>query len=162
MRYWLVMPAAGSGTRFGTATPKQYAALAGRTVIEWALAPFLADGRCAGIVVALASGDTEWPRIAARLQRADHVAAVCGGEHRSLSVRRALASLADRAAAADWVLVHDAVRPCLDASDLERLLEQLAAQARGGLLAVPAADRRRTRISGPGRSAPAPSARSAS
>ena len=70
MRYWLVMPAAGSGRRFGAASPKQYAELAGRTVIEWALAPFLSDGRCAGIVVALAPQDGEWPRIAARLERA--------------------------------------------------------------------------------------------
>ena len=54
MRYWLVMPAAGSGRRFGAASPKQYAELAGRTVIEWALAPFLGDRRCAGIIVALA------------------------------------------------------------------------------------------------------------
>src|SRR2546430_12618271 len=59
MRYWLLMPAAGSGSRFGANGPKQYAPLAGRTVIEWALAPFLADARCAHIVVALARGRSE-------------------------------------------------------------------------------------------------------
>ena len=52
VRYWLVMPAAGSGRRFGHPLPKQYAPLCGRTVIEWALAPFMADARCAGVVVA--------------------------------------------------------------------------------------------------------------
>jgi len=57
MRYWLVMPAAGVGRRFGTTRPKQYAPLQGRTVIEWALAPFLADSECAGIAVALADED---------------------------------------------------------------------------------------------------------
>ena len=72
MRYWLVMPAAGAGTRFGgrptgERLPKQYASLRGRTVIEWALAPFLADGRCAGAAVALASGDTWWPKVAERI-----------------------------------------------------------------------------------------------
>jgi 2-C-methyl-D-erythritol 4-phosphate cytidylyltransferase / 2-C-methyl-D-erythritol 2,4-cyclodiphosphate synthase len=150
MHYWLVMPAAGSGSRFGTASPKQYAQLAGRTVIEWALAPFFADRRCAGIVVALAPGDGEWARIAARLQLAEQgvpqgaspprVTAVPGGAHRSLSVRGALAALAGRAAADDWVLVHDAARPCLVGDDLERLLTALASHPVGGLLATAAAD----------------------
>jgi 2-C-methyl-D-erythritol 4-phosphate cytidylyltransferase / 2-C-methyl-D-erythritol 2,4-cyclodiphosphate synthase len=150
MHYWLVMPAAGSGSRFGGASPKQYAALAGRTVIEWALAPFLADPRCTGIIVALAPGDRGWAQIAARLQLTAQaapagtptpgVAAVAGGTHRSLSVRAALAALAGRAAADDWVLVHDAARPCLEGQDLERLLAALAAHALGGLLATPAAD----------------------
>jgi len=150
MRYWLIMPAAGSGRRFGSASPKQYAPLAGRTVIEWALHPFLSDPRCAGVVVALAPEDREWAGIAARLPTAVHagpglaapppLTAVAGGEHRSLSVRHALQALAGRAAAADWVLVHDAARPCLDGTDLDRLLGALASHALGGLLATPAAD----------------------
>jgi 2-C-methyl-D-erythritol 2,4-cyclodiphosphate synthase/2-C-methyl-D-erythritol 4-phosphate cytidylyltransferase len=139
MRYWLVMPAAGSGTRFVGASPKQYATLLGRTVIEWALAPFLGDARCAGIAVAIAPDDVEWARIAARMATAS-LTAVAGGTHRSLSVRQALAALASRAAPADWVLVHDAARPCLQSEDLERLLTQLAAHPLGGLLALPAAD----------------------
>ena len=60
MAYWLVMPAAGSGQRFGSGTPKQYAPLAGRTVIEYSLAPFLSDGGCRGIVVAIANADDRW------------------------------------------------------------------------------------------------------
>jgi 2-C-methyl-D-erythritol 4-phosphate cytidylyltransferase / 2-C-methyl-D-erythritol 2,4-cyclodiphosphate synthase len=149
MHYWLVMPAAGSGSRFGAASPKQYAKLAGRTVIEWALAPFLADPRCAGIVVALAPQDGEWARIAARLPSAGQggapgtpppVSTVAGGTHRSLSVRAALAALAGRAAADDWVLVHDAARPCLESPDLERLVAALASHSLGGLLATAAAD----------------------
>ena len=150
MRYWLIMPAAGSGRRFGAASPKQYAPLEGRTVIEWALHPFLSDPRCAGVVVALAPEDREWAGIAARLSLAAHarpggaapppLTAVAGGEHRSLSVRQALQALAGRCAAADWVLVHDAARPCLDGADLDRLLGGLASHALGGLLATPAAD----------------------
>ncbi|MGC1457710.1 MAG: 2-C-methyl-D-erythritol 4-phosphate cytidylyltransferase, partial [Steroidobacteraceae bacterium] len=84
MQYWLIMPAAGSGRRFGTQVPKQYAPLLGRTVIEWALQPFIADGRCAGIVVALASADPWWPQVAARLPT--EVATVAGGDRRSESV----------------------------------------------------------------------------
>lgn len=145
MRYWLLMPAAGASERFGGDTPKQYAPLLGRTVIEWALAPFLSDPRCAGLVVAIAPDDAGWAPLSARIAagpaaRAPPVSTVSGGPQRSLSVRRALAALEGRAAAEDWVLVHDAARPCLERGDLERLLGQVAAHPLGGLLAVPAAD----------------------
>jgi 2-C-methyl-D-erythritol 4-phosphate cytidylyltransferase len=135
--YWLVMPAAGSGRRFGHPLPKQYAPLCGRTVIEWALAPFLADTRCAGVVVAIAAADSHWQRLAPRLAR---VEAAPGGAARSDSVRSALLALAGRARAADWVLVHDAARPCLSAADRDHLLKELGAHATGGLLATRAAD----------------------
>jgi len=148
MRYWLVMPAAGSGSRFGGAQPKQYAPLEGRTVIEWALASFLSDPRCARVVVALAAEDRGWAEVARRCAAVHAggeaatppVVVVSGGAQRSLSVRSALAALAASAAEADWVLVHDAARPCLGSGDLERLLERAGAHALGGLLAVPAAD----------------------
>ena len=134
MRYWLVMPAAGTGQRFGDKTPKQYAPLAQRTVIEWALAPFTGDTRCAGIAVALAPDDRWWPRIAERLPP---VTAVQGGAERSQSVRNALAALSRRAAEDDWVLVHDAARPCLIRQDLDRLITGISQSPTGGLLAAP-------------------------
>jgi 2-C-methyl-D-erythritol 4-phosphate cytidylyltransferase len=145
MRYWLVMPAAGASERFGGPTPKQYTELAGRTVIEWSLAPFLDDERCAGAVVALAAHDSGWAPVAARLRAslagaAAAISTCTGGAQRCLSVRRALATLAARAAPEDWVLVHDAARPCLERGDLERLLAALAAHPEGGLLAAPVAD----------------------
>jgi 2-C-methyl-D-erythritol 4-phosphate cytidylyltransferase len=148
MRYWLVMPAAGSGRRFAGDGLKQYAPLDGRTVIEWALAPFLADARCAHIVVALAPDDRAWKPIAARLGAAagpsadavQRITGVGGGAQRSHSVRLALAALEGLAGPDDWVLVHDAARPCLDAQDLERLLARLGAHPLGGLLATPVAD----------------------
>jgi 2-C-methyl-D-erythritol 4-phosphate cytidylyltransferase len=135
-RYWLVMPAAGAGRRFGAETPKQYAPLEGRTVIEWALAPFLGDARCARIVVALAAGDEHFARLPLR----SRATTAPGGAERSESVRLALATLQSEAGPQDWVLVHDAARPCLDAQDLERLVNRLAEHAVGGLLAVPVAD----------------------
>src|SRR2546421_5243907 len=151
MRYWLVMPAAGSGSRFGADGPKQYAPLAGRTVIEWALAPFLADARCAHIVVALARGDSAWEQVAARLHARDStLTAVGGGAQRSQSVRLALTGLEGRAGPDDWVLVHDAARPCLDAHDLERLLGELGTHPLGGLLAIPATDTLKRAQSGAG------------
>lgn len=142
VRYWLIMPAAGSGSRFGEGFPKQYAQLEGRTVIEWALAPFLADRRCGRVVVALAAADAHWRRVASRLAGADTpaVTTVEGGERRCESVRRALAALSSTAGEGDWVLVHDAARPCLDPADLERLLEGLGSHPVGGLLASRVSD----------------------
>ena len=135
MKYWLVMPAAGIGRRFGTDLPKQYAPLCGRTVIEWALAEFLEDSRCAGVVVALAPEDPHWAAIAPA-----NVVTAAGGEERSQSVRNGLAALAERAERDDWVLVHDAARPCLPRQDRDRLLSVLESHPVGGLLAAPASD----------------------
>ncbi|HVH84019.1 MAG TPA: 2-C-methyl-D-erythritol 4-phosphate cytidylyltransferase, partial [Steroidobacteraceae bacterium] len=139
MKYFLVMPAAGSGRRFQGDIPKQYAPLVGRTVIEWALAPFLGDPRCAHAVVVIAEADATWHRIAARLTD-ERLSATPGGAERSVSVRRGLAALAGRAGPDDWVLVHDAARPCLDVRDLDELLRRVSLHGTGGLLAVRATD----------------------
>jgi 2-C-methyl-D-erythritol 4-phosphate cytidylyltransferase len=138
MRYYLVIPAAGSGRRFASAVPKQYAALGSSTVIEHALAPFEADPDCAGIVVAVAPDDHLWPAIAARRSRLVETAE--GGEQRAHSVRNALRALAARARDDDWVMVHDAARPCITAADLSALKKELASHPVGGLLAMPVAD----------------------
>ena len=139
MRYWLIVPAAGVGRRVGEQIPKQYIAVHGRTLLEWSLAPFIADRpRCAGIVVALAASDPHWPAVANRLNAG--IVTTIGGVERSHSVRNALEALEGRATATDWVLVHDAARPCLSASDLDNLIGQLESHAVGGLLAAPAAD----------------------
>jgi 2-C-methyl-D-erythritol 4-phosphate cytidylyltransferase len=131
------MPAAGTGRRFGERLPKQYATLRGRTIIEWALAPFLADSRCAGAVVALAAQDQWWPKISERIST---VSVAPGGSERSESVRNALAGLNRRASKTDWVLVHDAARPCLPGTDLDRLIERAGAHPVGGILAQAVAD----------------------
>jgi 2-C-methyl-D-erythritol 4-phosphate cytidylyltransferase len=136
LRYFLVMPAAGTGRRFGGALPKQYAPLRGRTVIEWSLAPFLRDERCEACVVVLAAYDPYWKPPAG----VDKVTLAEGGAERSHSVRNGLAALEGRAQERDWVLVHDAARPCLRHADLERLLRHVAEDAVGGLLASPAPD----------------------
>jgi 2-C-methyl-D-erythritol 4-phosphate cytidylyltransferase len=144
MRYWLVMPAAGVGRRFGSAMPKQYAPLQDRTVIEWSLAPFLADPSCAGVSISLAADDPYWGEVAERLaKRPGHTPEIIlagGGAERSHSVRKGLEALANRATMGDWVLVHDAARPCLSLTDLQHLLDRLGAHRVGGILATPAAD----------------------
>lgn len=138
MRYYLVIPAAGSGRRFAASVPKQYAALGSSTVIEHALAPFESDADCAGICVAVAPDDEHWPQVAARRSRL--VQTATGGEQRAHSVRNALRKLAAQVRDDDWVMVHDAARPCFTTSDLTTLKRELAAHPVGGLLAMPLAD----------------------
>lgn len=137
-KFWVIVPAAGSARRMGAAVPKQYLPLAGRTVIEWSLAPFLAHERSAGIVIALAEQDSRWPQM--ELAREAKIMTTSGGAERMDSVLAGLGVLQSKAASDDWVLVHDAARPCLSASDLDRLLEELSDDAVGGLLAAPVVD----------------------
>lgn len=138
MQYWVVLPAAGTGRRFGTELPKQYAPLAGRTVIEWSLQLFLQDTRCQGIVVALAADDHRFATLAGLAGYRDRLHTTVGGEQRCHSVLQGLAALP--AAVEDWVLVHDAARPCLTRDELDTLLSSLQSHAVGGLLALPLAD----------------------
>lgn len=142
MRYWLVMPAAGTGRRFGEPVPKQYADLEGRPVIEWALAPFLAEPACEGAIVAIADSDRHWERVRSGLRPAGaaklHV--IQGGSERAESVRLALSDLRGRVDASTWVLVHDAARPCVSAADIQALLAAGLANGEGALLAAPLAD----------------------
>jgi 2-C-methyl-D-erythritol 4-phosphate cytidylyltransferase/2-C-methyl-D-erythritol 2,4-cyclodiphosphate synthase len=136
MHYWLVMPAAGSGRRFGGATPKQYLELGGRRLIEFAMAPFLADARCLGVVVALDPADQFFSSLP--MASDPRVRRVCGGDRRCDSVLAALAAL--DAADDACVLVHDAARPCITRADIDALLQAVAGEPAGGLLAAPLAD----------------------
>lgn len=136
-RHWAVVPAAGKGARMGADRPKQYLELAGRSVLEHTLARLLAEPRIAGIVVPLATDDDYGRALLARC--GERVAAAVGGAERCHSVLNGLDALPG-ATAEDWVLVHDAARPCLRQADLARLIDTLAADACGGLLAVPVRD----------------------
>ena len=138
VRYALVMPAAGAGRRFGSSAPKQHASLAGRSVLEWALVPFLDDPRCTALRLVLAAGDPQAPRLAPLLGARGRI--VQGGEERCDSVLAGLASLEGEVGDEQWVLVHDAARPLLARADLERLLATVDAGETGGLLAAPLAD----------------------
>ncbi|WP_295458035.1 2-C-methyl-D-erythritol 4-phosphate cytidylyltransferase [uncultured Thiodictyon sp.] len=137
-RFWAVVPAAGVGRRLGATIPKQYLDLAGRPVIDWTLAPFIDDPRISGVWVALGAEDGFWSATA----YASHpkVRRVDGGAERCHSVLNALDALAALADGSDWVLVHDAARPCLRRADLDRLMTQLATDPVGGILAVPVRD----------------------
>jgi len=126
---WAVVPAAGRGARFESTQadgPKQYARLAGATVLEWSLSALLREPRVAGIVVALAADDTRWPAIAASLT-GSRIETTIGGASRQESVMRGLEALEGRAEADDWVMVHDAARPCLTSADLAALIDAVEA-----------------------------------
>src|SRR5882762_787199 len=151
-RVWAIVPAAGSGARFAASAagsaPKQYAPLLGATVLEWSLRALLAEPRVHAVVVALAADDAHWPSVAAMLQ-SPKLRTTTGGVNRQDTVTSALDALAEQAAADDWVLVHDAARPCLNATDLGALLDAVgagaarpagAAVSAGAVLAAPIVD----------------------
>jgi 2-C-methyl-D-erythritol 2,4-cyclodiphosphate synthase len=123
-----VVPAAGRGLRFDPTTlngPKQYAPLAGATVLEWSLAALLAEPRVEGIVIAVAADDGRWSEIVDSLSVSSKlkIRSAIGGGSRAESVLNGLKALATQAGADDWVLVHDAARPCLTAEDLGALID---------------------------------------
>ncbi|MET0440487.1 MAG: 2-C-methyl-D-erythritol 4-phosphate cytidylyltransferase [Casimicrobiaceae bacterium] len=136
-RMFVIVPAAGGGSRFGGALPKQYADLAGVSLLARTL-DRLAALRADATVVALAPDDKDYARIVGARSGVDAVA--CGGVTRAGTVRNAVALLASRANRDDWILVHDAARPCVPREALQRLMRELEDDAVGGLLAVPVAD----------------------
>jgi 2-C-methyl-D-erythritol 4-phosphate cytidylyltransferase len=138
MKFWAVMPAAGRGDRMGQERPKQYFRLLGRAVIEWAAAPLLARPECQRLVIAVAQNDREFAGL--ELAKNARVQRVIGGLERADSVRAGLEGLRGHAREHDWVLVHDAARPCLSAAELDDLLRELRDDAVGGLLARPVVD----------------------
>ena len=135
---WAVLPAAGIGSRMGGETPKQYLELKGCTLIEPSLAVLLRCDRIEGVVVALHAEDT----VAASLPvfRESRLRTVTGAAERSGSVLAGLDALASTADPRDWVLVHDAARPCLHPNDLSRLMDSVIRAAAGGILAEPIRD----------------------
>jgi 2-C-methyl-D-erythritol 4-phosphate cytidylyltransferase/2-C-methyl-D-erythritol 2,4-cyclodiphosphate synthase len=149
-RLWAIVPAAGRGERFALAKqdaiPKQYTQLLGSSVLEWSLRALLAEPRIHAIVVVLAAGDSHWPQVAASLNSPKLLTAI-GGAQRQDSVMNGLEFLASRAAPDDWILVHDAARPCLSGSDIGALADALqnksgdsASEISGAVLAAPIVD----------------------
>ncbi|WCE04183.1 2-C-methyl-D-erythritol 4-phosphate cytidylyltransferase [Pseudoxanthomonas sp. JBR18] len=135
---WVVVPAAGRGTRFGSEIPKQYLEVGGQSVLAWTLSTLLAHPLVAGAVVALSADDPWWPGWTQFGGKP--VLACVGGGTRAASVLAALQVLPDDVRADDFVLVHDAARPNLAEADLERLIERGREDPVGGLLAAPVRD----------------------
>lgn len=135
---WVLVPAAGRGRRFGGDIPKQYLHIAGRPLIAHTLQALLSHPEIEGAVIALAENDPYWPGWS---QWQGKSVRVCiGGAERADSVAAALQALPDSVTDEAVVLVHDAARPNLRHSDIDRLLAAAAACADGALLAAPVRD----------------------
>lgn len=137
---YALIPAAGSGVRMGAGIPKQYQLLAGKPLIVHALETLCAHSLIRGVFVVLAPDDTYFQGMSWRAPEGKLSTLYCGGGTRAASVLNGLLAMADQVHGDDWVMVHDAARPCLTTVLIDRLLTQLASHAVGGLLAVPVAD----------------------
>src|SRR5256885_9581721 len=136
-RYFGLVPAAGSGSRFGADVPKQYSPLAGRPMLYHSIARLLGTPEVEIAFVVLAPGDTEfrahdWSAFGNRL-----APLYCGGASRRDSVLNGIIAAASLVDPNDWILVHDAVRPCLGTPELRRLIEEAGGDEDGGIPPVP-------------------------
>ena len=134
----VLIPAAGQGTRFGGVMLKQYLPVCGKPVLAHSIKVFQFHPLVSSITVVLAEDD-QWFESAVGLLAAT-VKTVIGGDTRAQSVRNGLRYIAENYSETDWVLVHDAARPCLSASRLEKFLEQGLESADGAILAMPVGD----------------------
>ena len=138
VRYWAVVPAAGVGKRMNADRPKQYLELAGKTVIEHTLYRLLSADVFAAVAVAISVEDPYWPELDVSVH--EKVITAAGGKERADSVLSALKSIRDLASDNDWVLVHDAARPCITATDIHFLIDSLMDDPVGGILALSSHD----------------------
>jgi 2-C-methyl-D-erythritol 4-phosphate cytidylyltransferase len=137
--FYALIPAAGSGTRLGSELPKQYLSLAGRTIL-WHAVRAVCVPPIESVFVVLAPGDLffaqqDWSAFGGRLEPL-----YCGGETRRDSVYNGLVAAMAAVEADDWMLVHDAARPCLPRRDLEALIRETERDPVGGILALPVAE----------------------
>jgi 2-C-methyl-D-erythritol 4-phosphate cytidylyltransferase len=136
-RYFALIPAAGVGARMGAASPKQYIKLGGKPMLRHTLDAFLSSDLIAHTFVVVSPEDPYIDSVAP-----SHGVTVlrCGGASRMESVRNGLAVLANTLAPTDWVLVHDAARPGLNAELIEKLITTTGEHPVGGLLGLPVVD----------------------
>ncbi len=137
-RHVALIPAAGIGARVGAPLPKQYLALGARSMLEWSVDALCATPWIERVFVVVAPDDQRAAMLLHGRARVEVLAR--GGVTRRDSVLAGLQALTRRHDARDWVLVHDAARPAIDAAALERLRDAVGASPVGGLLAVPVGD----------------------
>ena len=130
---WAIVPAAGSGARMGSDVPKQYLKILGKTILEHTVERLARHPQISGVVVAVAADDSYWDSLTFATEKP--VIKTQGGAERCHSVKNALYEVTRHASDQDWVLVHDAARPCLRHEDLDSLFKQLSTHMVGGLLA---------------------------
>ncbi|MGX2951077.1 2-C-methyl-D-erythritol 4-phosphate cytidylyltransferase [Ursidibacter sp. B-7004-1] len=127
-----IIPASGVGSRMQSHLPKQYLKIQDKTILEHTLSLFIDDHRVTRIIVAVSEKDSYYPKLS--ILKHPKIQCVFGGETRAHSVLNGLSELTEQ----DWALVHDAARPCLKRSDLDKLLQ--ITDPNGAILATPAID----------------------
>jgi 2-C-methyl-D-erythritol 4-phosphate cytidylyltransferase len=137
-KIWAVVPAAGSGKRLSAEKPKQYFNILNKTVIEHTLERLLSHESVVGVSLAIAPSDILWETI--KFKTPKTVLVTAGGQERCHSVLSALNALQQVSGPNDWVLVHDAARPCVRLHDIDKLINELKDHPVGGILAVPVHD----------------------
>lgn len=135
---WAVVPAAGRGSRMQADRPKQYLTLCNRPVLLHTLDRLASFPRIRGIALGIASQDSHWQTL--QYVSPKLVEVYAGGNERAQTVLNGLKALDRHAGPQDWVMVHDAARPCVRHRDLDRLLAAAMEHADGALLAVPVSD----------------------
>ena len=137
---WAIVPAAGIGQRMGSDVPKQYLSCAGAPVLEHSIKTLLAVERVAGVIVALNAEDSHWDTLSLDNDKPVHT--LTGGAERYESVELALAYLRQHIMHDEpcLALVHDAVRPCVRMSDIDRLIDKVLSDGNGAILAAPVKD----------------------
>jgi 2-C-methyl-D-erythritol 4-phosphate cytidylyltransferase len=138
IKFWAVVPAAGVGKRMNADRPKQYLELAGKTVIEHTLSRLLRANVFSAVAVAISAEDPYWPEL--EIAKQDLIVTAPGGKERADSVLSGLKVIRDKANDNDWVLVHDAARPCLTTGDIHLLIDTLVNDEVGGILALSSQD----------------------
>jgi 2-C-methyl-D-erythritol 4-phosphate cytidylyltransferase len=138
IKFWAVVPAAGVGKRMNADRPKQYLMLAGKTVIEQSLSRLLQADVFSAIAVAISAEDPYWPELS--ISKHEAIITAPGGKERADSVLSALKSIRTKTNDDDWVLVHDAARPCLTVADINKLIDTLKDDEVGGILALSSHD----------------------
>ena len=133
-----LIPAAGRGTRYGGDMLKQYLPILGKAVIVHSIRAFKFHPLVSSVTVIIAEDDNLFESAVGPLVA--NVNRVTGGETRAQSVRNGLRYLSEQFSDSDWVLVHDAARPCLSDASLDRLLEQGLSSDDGAILAMPVGD----------------------
>jgi len=138
IHYWAVIPAAGVGTRMQAEVPKQYICINQKTILEYTLERFCSHPKIEGVVVVISGDDNVWTTLG--ISSHPKIIVAEGGAERCHSVMNGLQVLSEKANSNDWVLVHDAARPCIRKEDIDRLIDTLNGHNVGGLLGLPVKD----------------------